>query len=47
MNLRERAAFKAAQDIWDRTGQPVSADTIAQRPDSTTLPPSKSCVRLT
>lgn len=29
MNLRERAVFRAAQDIWGRTGRPVSADAIA------------------
>jgi hypothetical protein len=30
VNLRERAVLKAAQDIWNRTGRPVSADAIAQ-----------------
>jgi hypothetical protein len=29
VNLRERAVLKAAQDIWNRTGRPVSADAIA------------------
>jgi hypothetical protein len=29
VNPRERAVHRAAHDIWDRTGRPVSADTIA------------------
>lgn len=29
MNLREQAVLRAAQDIWTRTGRPVSADAIA------------------
>jgi hypothetical protein len=30
VNLREQAVLKAAQEIWNRTGRPVSADAIAQ-----------------
>lgn len=30
MNLREQAVLRAAQDIWCRTGRPVSAAAIAE-----------------
>lgn len=30
MNLREQAVLRAAQDIWTRTGRPVSAAAIAE-----------------
>lgn len=29
-NLRERTVLKAAEDIWTRTGRPVSAEAIAE-----------------
>jgi hypothetical protein len=30
VNMREREVLRAAQEIWDRTGRPVSADAIVQ-----------------
>jgi hypothetical protein len=30
VNIREQEVLRAAQEIWDRTGRPVSADAITQ-----------------